>query len=94
MNSQSAVLADKDFDNRKSFITLYDQTRIIHPPPQTGALGMKWNFNLKFPKSCQLVNYVNAGTSVSQNELFIGFLQENDLNVTINNHYRLYYTDP
>jgi len=95
MNTTSAVLAERDFDNRASFVTLYDKTRIIPTATlATGYSALNWDFSLRIPQKYQLVQYVNAGTAVAMNELFIGFIQENDTAIACANHYRMYYTDP
>jgi len=93
MNTTSAVMADRDHDNAGSFVTLYDQVRVLNVHQSTVNNKILWDVNIKVPSTYSKVGYVNAGTTVSQNELFIGFLQENDGAVTVDYHYRFYYVD-
>lgn len=95
MNSTSANLSERDWDNRASFVTIYDKFRIMNPTDTnvSAAKKMIWDVNLVIPKKYKTVQYVNGSTSVSQNELFIGFIQESDANVYVDYHYRYTYTD-
>jgi len=93
MNSVSAVLADRDHDNAKSFVTLYDKTRVMNPNGENTSAKIQWDVNLSTPSTYQNITYYAGGTSITHNELYIGFLQEFDSAVTVDYHYRYYYID-
>lgn len=95
MNTVSAVLAERDWDNRASFVTIYDKSRVFNPTDTDVNAAHKtiWDVTLKIPTKYKQVQYVDGGTSVSKNELFIGFIQESDAVLYMNYHYRFSYTD-
>jgi len=93
MNSQLATKSDKDWDNAKSFHTLYDQTKVINPNGENVDSKIQWNVNLSIPHKYSEVAYKDGTTNVTQNELFIGFIQEYDTSLTMDFHYRFAYTD-
>lgn len=95
MNSVSAVLAERDYDNRKSFVTLFDEHRILNPTDTNASSTKKiiWDKYIKIPKKYQTVQYFNGGSNVAQNELFIGAIAENDTTVYMDYHYRWLYSD-
>jgi hypothetical protein len=93
MNSISAVLADRDHDNSKSFVTLYDKTRVMNPNGENTSAKIQWDVNLSTPSTYQNITYSAGTTAITHNELYIGFLQEFDSAITVDYHYRYYYID-
>lgn len=93
MNSVSAVSAFKDYDNRGSFVTIYDKTRMIQPNGENINAGMVWDTILKIPKNHQEITFYAGTSAVTKNELFIGYLQDYDTNLTVNTHYRYTWID-
>lgn len=93
MNSELAVLAPRDYDNRNSFVTLYDQKRTItHNTESLGGVH-QWDLNLRIPKKYQNVQYVNGSAAVVRNELIIAVIQEQDTGLSFNYAYKFFFTD-
>lgn len=93
LNSASAPLAFVDWDNKGSFTTLYDKSRMINNTSDLTSPNIKWDFTIKFPPASRTVNYVNNGSTISRNELFIFFMQELDTGISVDYNYRMEYYD-
>lgn len=93
MNSELAVKANQDWDNAKSFHTVYDQTRVINPNGENTDALLKWNVNFQIPQKYREIAYSAGGTGVNTNELFIGLISQYDTSTLVNWHYRFAYTD-
>jgi len=92
-NSINVVNAGTDYDNKRNFVTLYDQKRVFNPQQSTLNQSYVWDFNIKIPTKCQNVQYIGASTTVVKNELFIALLQDTDSGMAINYVSEFYYSD-
>lgn len=92
-NSVNIVNAGVDYDNKKNFVTLYDEKRAFNPQQDTLAQSYIWDFTIKIPAKCQNVQYIGASTTVVRNELFIALIQDTDSGMSINYVTEFYYSD-
>jgi len=92
VDSEAVVSTFPDWDNRRSFVTIYDKTRVINPIVDAGSM-IQWDTTFKIPQAYRQVQYVNDGSDISANELIIAMIQQYDTNCTVNYQYRYTYTD-
>jgi len=92
-NSVNVVNGNKDYDNRKGFTTIYDKKMTINPSDSAVATSKSWDFNILIPKTSQTVQFVNGASTVTQNEIFIALISENDTSLSVNYVHELYYSD-
>lgn len=95
INTTISPMAFRDWDNQKSFVTLYDKTRMLRSTGNEVSAGsvINWDWVLRIPSSCSQIDYVNNGSSIASNELIIAFLTETDSGVSVNYQYRMQYID-
>lgn len=93
-NSVNIVNANKDWDNRKGFITLYDKKICINPTTTTLSTKRNWDINIPIPQSCQLVKYSAATTSVTANDVYIWLIADTDTAFAVDYLMELFYKDP
>lgn len=93
LNSSLAPLAYLDWDNKGSFHTLYDKSRTISNISDLTSPYHKWDFTIKIPTASRPVHFVNNGSTVSRNELFVFLIQELDTGISVDFNYRFEYTD-
>lgn len=93
-NGVNIVNGNRDWDNRKNFVTHYDQKRVFNRlGPSDTTQDHIWDVNVKIPSSCQTVQYLATSTTVTKNELFIALVADTDTGLSINYVTEFYYTD-
>lgn len=91
MNTTLAPMAWIDWDNKGSFKTLMDKSVILNNVDATIARKYKMDFNV--PLKGTKVDYVNNGSTMSKNEIYVCWISENDTGVDLQYQYRVEYTD-
>jgi len=92
-NGVNIVNANKDYDNRKAFVTLYDKKVDFNVNDATMPVRKSWDFNLVIPKRYQQVQYINASLVRTRNDLYIFLIAENDTGFSVNYVCENYYSD-
>jgi len=96
-NTNYAPFALKDWDNMGSFTTLYDTQFSMHShiavgATPDGAVAIK-TINLRIPLKNKIVQFYNAGSTITRNNLFVSFYSSVDGAVSFPYNMRLTYTD-
>jgi len=86
------VRAWRDWDNQKSFVTHYDKTFVLKSDSADNGGMLVKALNLKIPESVSQIQYVNNGSLISANELFLLFIADSSLS-TVDFQTRISYTD-
>lgn len=76
--SPQAPYSFRDYDNKSSFVTIYDRSKLITCQSSLVTGRTKWNATFKIPKKCRQIEYQAATANLSRNELYIMFLSEVD----------------
>lgn len=92
-NGVNIVNGNKDYDNRKAFVTLYDKKVDFNPSESTLSYRKSWDFNLVIPKRYQQVQYSAASLVRTRNDLYIFLIAENDTGFSVNYVCENYYSD-
>lgn len=94
MDTVAAPLAFLEWDNNKSFMTLYDKTHIINGDDAALSKLKSVDFTVNIPKSCQQVAFSASTAAPTQNELYVCAISSSDTVTSINYNYRYTYVDP
>lgn len=93
-NSLNVVNANKDYDNKSNFVTLYDKKVVMNPTTETLTTSKAWDFDIRIPPALQNVQYFSgSGSNISKNELFIALIAEQDSSFAINYNAEIFYQD-
>lgn len=99
LSTARAPLAPYDHDNRSDFRVLYDKVMAINysSSPGTSASNNTQmthkRIHIKLPMAARKVQYFNAGTSLTKNELCILVLSDQSTNQYYTYTCTMYYTD-